>query len=319
MNKYLWGAWMEWTDRIGRRIKLRDLHILLAVVQAGSMAKAAAQLSLTQPTISKAIAEMESALGVPLLDRSSKGVEPTRYGRTLVTRSTVVFDELRQGVKEIEFMSDPAIGEVRVGSPDPVGGGLLATAISAMCQRYPRMKFHVVLRETEELFRALSQRTVELVITRFVEGALDDHLSAEVLYRDSFVVVAGASNSWTRRRSPKLSDLVHEPWVLYPRDTAIGAALADAFHKCGVEAPSATVETMSLHLRTSLLATGHFLGALPASVMRFPRHPEIKSLPVELPGTRQPVGMITLKNRGLSPAVELFADLVRQLAVPLSD
>jgi len=86
---------MQWDARIGRKIKLRDLHILLAVVQAGSMAKADTRLAVSQPAVSKAISEMEHALGVPLLDRGSRGVEPTRYGRALIKRSLAVFDELR--------------------------------------------------------------------------------------------------------------------------------------------------------------------------------------------------------------------------------
>jgi len=70
-------AAMEWTDRIGRRIKLRDLHILLAVAQSGSMARAAERLAISQPVVSKTIADLEHTLGVRLLDRDRRGAEPT--------------------------------------------------------------------------------------------------------------------------------------------------------------------------------------------------------------------------------------------------
>src|SRR5215471_16658563 len=111
---------MQWEDRIGQRLKLRDLHILLAVSQAGSMAKAGTRLAVSQPAVSKAIAEMEHVLVVPLLDRTAKGVGPTDYGRALIKRSLAVFDELRQGVKDIEFLRDPTVGEVRIGSAEPI-------------------------------------------------------------------------------------------------------------------------------------------------------------------------------------------------------
>jgi DNA-binding transcriptional LysR family regulator len=88
----------HWDTRIGRRIRLRDLHVLLTVVQRGSMAKAAQHLSITQPAVSKSIADLEHVLGVRLLDRSPQGIEPTTYGNALVRRSLSVFDELRQGV-----------------------------------------------------------------------------------------------------------------------------------------------------------------------------------------------------------------------------
>src|SRR5213596_414624 len=111
---------MRWETRIGRRLKLRDLHILLAVAQCGSMAKAAAQLGMSQPAVSKAIADMEHTLRVRLLERSPQGVEPTRYGEALIRRSDAVFNELGQGIKEIEFLADPTVGELRIGATDPL-------------------------------------------------------------------------------------------------------------------------------------------------------------------------------------------------------
>jgi len=72
---------MDWADRIGSRLKLRDLHILLAVVEWRSMGKAAKHLAVSQPVVSRAIADLEQGLGVPLLDRTPQGVEPTIYGR----------------------------------------------------------------------------------------------------------------------------------------------------------------------------------------------------------------------------------------------
>ena len=119
---------MQMSDRIGRRIRLQDVHVLMAVVQAGSMRKAAQQLNTSQPNISKSIADLEHALGVRLLDRQRQGVEPTEYGRALLDCGTAVFDELRQGVKNIEFLADPATGEARVGG-SPFLAATLACAV----------------------------------------------------------------------------------------------------------------------------------------------------------------------------------------------
>ena len=105
-----------WADRIGRRLKLRDLHILMEVVQWRNMTKAAQHLAVSTPVVSKTIADMEQMLGVSLLDRTSKGVEPTIYGRALLNGGVTVFDELRQRVQEIEFLKDPTAGELRIGA-----------------------------------------------------------------------------------------------------------------------------------------------------------------------------------------------------------
>jgi molybdenum-dependent DNA-binding transcriptional regulator ModE len=74
----------HWDNRIGKRLRLRDLHVLLTVVQHGSTAKAAQHLAVSQPAVSKTISDLEHTLGVQLLDRSPRGVEPTLYGGALV-------------------------------------------------------------------------------------------------------------------------------------------------------------------------------------------------------------------------------------------
>ena len=96
----------DWDSRIGRRIRLRDLHILFAVVQHGSMAKAGAHLGMSQSAVSQAIAALEHALDVPLLDRTPRGVQLTIYGTALMRRGQAAFDELRSGVKDVEFLAD---------------------------------------------------------------------------------------------------------------------------------------------------------------------------------------------------------------------
>jgi DNA-binding transcriptional LysR family regulator len=111
---------MKWTDRIGRRLKLSDLHLFITVAEMGSMGKAAERLAISQPAVSKAIADLEHTLGVRLLDRTAAGVMPTAYGRALLKRSVGAFDELRQGIKDMEFLADPTVGEVRIGCPEAI-------------------------------------------------------------------------------------------------------------------------------------------------------------------------------------------------------
>jgi DNA-binding transcriptional LysR family regulator len=132
---------VRWTDPIRRRVKLRDLDILLAVVQAGSMSKAAEDLAISHPVVSKTITDLEHALGVRLFDRTARGVEPTRYGRALLKRSVVIFDELRSGISEIEFLSDPTLGSLSVGATEPVMNGLVLAALEQLVQRYPGIQF----------------------------------------------------------------------------------------------------------------------------------------------------------------------------------
>src|SRR5262249_47198631 len=157
---------MQVSDRIGRRMKLQDLHILMTVMQSGSMRKAAQVLNITQPAISRSIAELEHALGVRLLERHRQGIEATEFGRALLDCGMAAFDELRQGVKNIEFLADPTTGQVRIGNALTSYESLLAIVIDRLSRRYPRIVFHVVPGEAGTLRRELNERNLDLVISR---------------------------------------------------------------------------------------------------------------------------------------------------------
>lgn len=310
---------MQVSDRIGRRIKLHDLHVLMAVVQAGSMNKAAVLLNTRQSAISRSIAELEYTIGVRLLDRNPQGVEPTQYGRALLDGGAAVFDDLRHAVRSIEFLADPTVGEVRIGCSALLAASFLSAVIDRLSRRHSRIIFRLVTGHVETLHRELSERSVDLVIARRFGPIAHERLDFEYLFDDSFVVAAGDQSSWVRRRRVELADLVNESWVLPPPGSVIASVVTDAFRAGGLDYPRATVVTESSEVRTSLLVTGRFLTIFPASALRLPtRHSGIKALPVELPMGRLPNGIVTLKNRTLSPVVQLFIDSVRQVAKPLA-
>src|SRR5258707_1322745 len=136
------------TAKFGGRIKLRHLQVLMAVAQSGSMAKAADSLAISHPVISKAIAELEQALGVRLFDRGSQGVEPTMYRRALVKCGVAVFDELRQGVNQVEFLADPTVGQLRIGCSEPMAAGLVPAITERLLRQYPGVVLHAIHAET---------------------------------------------------------------------------------------------------------------------------------------------------------------------------
>src|SRR5262245_31539765 len=239
---------MDEIERIERRLKLHDMRVLMSVVKAGSMHKAAELLATSQPAVSRAIAELEHALGVRLLDRSPSGIEPTQYGQAIIKRGLAVFDELRQGVKDIEFLSDPTSGELRIGCSVHAASGPVLAVIDRLTRRHPRMVFDVITGPVLTVCRDLTERRVELAITRIAEFADQDNMVVENLFDDDIVTVAAMKNPWTRRRRIELAELVDESWTLPPRDTGIGAFAIDAFRARGLKPPRATVITYSMHM-----------------------------------------------------------------------
>ena len=306
---------MQVSDRIGRRVRLHDLHVLMAVAQAGSMNKAAALLNTGQSAISRSIAELEHAVGVQLVDRTRRGVEPTRYGRALLDGGAAVFDDLRQAVKNIEFLADPAAGEVRIGCTPLLAASFVSAVIDRLSRRHPRMVFHLVTGYVDALHRELSGRNVDLLLTRRFGPIANEQLDFEFLFDDASVVVVGVQSPWARRRRIEFAELLKECWVLPPPESEIAAMAMAAFRANGVACPRTTVVTDSPHVRMSLLATGRFVTILPASALKFPTmRPEIKALPLQLSKAGAPSGIVTLKTRALSPVAQLFIDCAREVA-----
>ena len=305
---------MDRHQRARRRLKLRQLEILLAVADTGSMAKAATRLAITQPAISRALADAEHTLGVPLFDRGTHGVEPTQYGRALLKRGIAVFDELDQGVREIEFLVDPTSGELRIGAPAGLSESVVLDAINRLSSQYPRVVFRVVIATGSALIEQLRERKIEIGFDGQAVAGQED-VNLEVLYDEPLVVVAGVDNPWVRRRKIKLAELVNEPWTWPPPESTYGSLVVEAFRSSGLEPPRSAVYTHAINLRISLAATGPFLAVVAAGVMtRRGKYPSIRKLSVELPATRREFHLITLKKRILSPLAQRFIDCARDNA-----
>jgi len=310
-------ATTDWESRIGRRVTLRDLHILSAVVRWGSMAKAASHLAMSQSAVSEAVANLEDALRVRLLDRSSQGIEPTIYANALLKRGHAVFDELKQGIKDIEFLSDPAAGEVRIASPEFLGTWLLPAVIDRISLEYPQISVRVIQPNVMD-FRELRERNVDLLLSRIPKTFVDDDLDIEVLLDDTHFVVAGAQSRWARRRNITLAELANEPWIL-TSNPVVDVVLQEAFEAQGLKAPSERVTAASVLLRVHLLATGRFLSVLSDTVLRgVAKQLSFKVLPIDFRIKAPPVAIVKLKNRTLSPVVQLFIEHLRAVAKSVS-
>jgi DNA-binding transcriptional LysR family regulator len=316
---------IDWENQLGRRLKLRDLHVFFAVADRGSMAKAAAQLGVTAPTVSEVIAGLEHALGVKLFDRSHHGVEPTIYGKALLKRGLIAFDELKQGIRDIQFLTDPTVGELRIGCDESISAAALPLIIQRFSERYLRVVFDVEAFDYHSYVAKLRDRTFDLLLTRRGQPDLQNdplnELNIEILFEDEMVVAAGMQTRWARRRKIDLAELVDERWIITGPGTWNYSVLSEAFRARGLDMPRLSVKTLSVYLRTNLLATGQFIAAFPRSVLHL--HADrfaLKVLPLDLPVRPWPVALLTLKDRTLSPVVERFIectrDVVKSIAGP---
>ena len=298
-------------SRLARRLRLRDLHTLLVVLECGSMAKAAGVLALTQPAVSKAMQEMEAELGVPLLERDARGVRPTVFGEAMAARARAMVDELGQGARDLAHLADPDVGEVRIGTTEPMTF-TVAEAIRLVARDRPRITFEVEISDTGSLLADLRARRLDVVVTRYGFGATDDELEAAWLFRVPLVAVADRRNPLLRRKALTLADVMEEPWTLSPPDTFLGRLVAAAFRREGLPLPPAAATSVSIAMRLSLIAGGRYLSMLPRTMLHHPTNASwLRALDVTVEDSEGAIAALTLKRRWMPGPVGLFLEAVK--------
>jgi DNA-binding transcriptional LysR family regulator len=306
------GGASDWTDRIGRRLTLWDLSILLTAVEAGSMSKAADQLRVSQPAISKTIALLEREVGTQLVKRSSRGIEPTEHGRALLTRGRAELDELNNAVREMEVLSDPKAGELRIAANEVALSGVVGTVINRLYERFPGIVFEIVPAYTHAAqIHELEQGHVELVIGQMGQPVVDRHLEALELFQEQLVVAAGPNNPWMQRSKVELAELRDEPWAFSPLNGISGQSMAQAFRSSGLDLPRIMVVASSMQLLRRLVMENEFLALFPDSVVRSAE--DLCALPVAIKARWQPIGILTVRHRTLSPLAKLFIECARSV------
>jgi DNA-binding transcriptional LysR family regulator len=272
---------------------------------------------MTQPAVSEAIANLEHVLRVRLLDRSPRGVEPTIYANAILKRSTAVFDELKQGVRDIEFLADPTTGQLNIGCPESIAATLLPHFIESYVSKYPGVSLQVEDIPSPAIRSpALRERKFDLILARWplplaIDAPIDD-VNVDPILNDPLVIVAGINSRWTqRRRKIDVAELADEPWILSPPGTWNYEWIARAFKERGLRMPKVTISTFNVHINAHFLKSGSFLTTYPRSWALLNG---FKVLPVNVPVQAWPLSVVTLKNRTLSATLEGFIGCARDVA-----
>lgn len=307
---------MSSLDQLLRCLRLRDLDVLRALAELRSMARAADRLGVTQSAISKTVAEVEETLGLPLVDRLPRGVELTEAGHILATRSVIVFDELREALQAVQSLSDPASGELRIGTTEAMGG-TVAQTIAALVAAHPGVRVTVEVSDTAALVDNLRARSLDIVWTRWTPSIEAQDLRVDELFSAPLSILA-------HRNHPSIAAGTFEAlsadcWTLSPPGSFLGRLVADAFAKKGWAMPVKPVITMSIAMRLSLLATGRFLTVLPITMCHQPTTRDwLRPLPIDLGPETGSIALLSLARRTEAAALTAFRRLAYATAAHLA-
>jgi DNA-binding transcriptional LysR family regulator len=220
----------------------------------------------------------------------------------------VIFDEIRQGVTDIEQLKDPTRGTIRIGSTEPVIG-VVAEIISGLVRKYPRVVHEVMVSDLDSLLVQLRERTLDLLVSRWLPPINADDLAVTTMFNSPLAVMAAETHPLLRRKKLTLAELSDEKWTLSPSDSFLGRIVAEMFYSRNLPLPPTAVTTISVHMRLNLLATGDFLTVLPLQMMQYPTNKAwLRALDVDLHDSVQPIASVTLKRRRPGTTLALFTN-----------
>jgi len=308
-------AQLDWYLR--RKLKLRQLRVLVALDELRNVGRVAASLSITQPAVSKALGEIERGLGITLFERTARGVNPTVYGACLVSHARLVLGNLNAARDALRDLVSGASGKITLGTLPAVAPTLLPRSLALLKQRSAGTR--VLIREgtQEALVQELLQGSVDLVV-----GTLPGRggpVEEKVLFEGRFVLVAGPGHKLARRRRLNWPDLRGYPWALPPVGTLLREPLEATFEEHGLSIPANHIETLSVNVICSYLKLTDAIGCLREEVAHhFRELGVIVTLPLELPKLLGPVGMAWNPERPLSSSTRLMMQCLENTAASLT-
>ena len=292
-------------------LKLRHLVIVLAIDEHGSLVRAAEELYLTQPALSRALREAELAVGAPLFERTGRRMVPTEAGQACLEHAKAIVGHLRTLRRRVDELTDPEAGVVRVGMHVTGANLLLPRAVARFTAEWPRVE--VLLREAppETLIQELGNGDLDLLVGRVTDHASTARLRLVPLYREDFRVVAAPAHPVHGLQNATLNDLLGYPWVVPLANTPLRDELEENFRSAGLAAPAQRVETATPATLRTLVSEAGFLALMPESMAAV--EPGLKMLELHLTGLAQQVGLLLNADRPLTPNASRLAGKLREV------
>jgi len=299
-------------ERLLRRLKLRQLRLLIAVGEHGNIQGAARELGVSQPAATKMIQDLEIDFETQLFLRTNRGVVPTKAGDVLIRHCKLLFVQMSNAVQELDDLSEGNSGRVTVGTLLTASSRLLPKAIMALTRSRPDVAVHVVEGTNEVLMPALRTGEIDMVVGRLSSRRHRAELRQETLYEERILAVAGRHHPLAGREALSLEDLLGHGWILPPVETTLRRQIDEVFVEAGLGAPPVCVESVSYLTNRKLLQDNALIALMPAQVVEEDvTLGRIAALDWVVPVGRGPVGVTLRAGGALSPAANAFLELLR--------
>src|SRR5215831_9324964 len=300
---------------ITRKFRLRHVELIAEVYDCRSILKASRRLNLSQPTVTKALQEVERTLSVPLFKRSNRGLEPTPYGEIFARHAKIVLAQLRHAAEELENLRAGYSGKVTVGTLLAASASILPDAIALLKKERPGVAISVIVGTYDILLPALLAGDLDMVLGRLPEEGRSRALIYEEFYAEPICLVTRPGHPMLRRRRLGLRDLANEAWLLPLPETTLRRQIERAFLEADVPMPKNVIESVSILTNRALLRKSECIGVMPYHVaLDDVEHRLLAILPVKLKSIGTPVGAVLRAPGALPPAAAALLDGLRLAA-----
>jgi len=302
------------------RLKLRQLSLVLALIETKNLHRAAESLNLSQPAATKLLQEIERTLGVSLFERQPRGMVPTVYGIAAARHARLLLRDLHRLQQEMEGLKRGIEGTVHLGAVMASVPRLIAAALASLNLQHPTIRVALLTDTSDALLAELHGGRLDLVVGRPISRRDHDTLTWEPLLDEQLSIVVGVDNPLLRQAGLTLADLAQESWVLQPETTPMRQAVEAAFVRAQLDLPRHSVETVSMLATASLLAQSTMIGVVPDSIASyFIGLGTMAELPVKLPAGMEPCGLITVADRPIDAAMECLMATLREAAQRITE
>lgn len=296
-----------------RRLKSRQMLLLIALYEVKSLRKAAAMLNMTQPTATKLLQDLEHNIGLPLFDRGRRGMQPTNYGEVMIRHARLVLADLERTRLELEALSSGATGQIKIGAVISAIPFLLARAVAKLKRQHPRLFVSIDVGTSDALVPALAKGELDVLLARPLVLADRPEFNYEELVGEPLHIVSRVEHPLASAASVSLQDLAPWPWTLLPAGSPMRKVLQPVFAEIGPGQPSDVVETSSMMTMIALLQESDMLAVMPADVTDFNvRHGLLRRIPIDLPPIMGAYGIVTRRDRPESPGTVAFLRHLKQ-------
>jgi len=250
-------------------MELRELRYFLAVVDAGSIGKAARRLGLTQPALTRSIRTLESDLGVAIFDRSNGGATLNKFGRALEHRARAMLVQSERAREELKELAGASRGRIVVGtSPSFASVILLPHVLPAFRAARPGLEIVIVEGFLSDSLPLLANGEMDFACNPMADGFAASALTSEILVRCERVVpVTNAANPLAGRDRVTLQELQPGPWA-FSRVGENRARVSEIYKRHGLAAPEAAIIFNTISLAKEAVRHGPFVTMIARSAIR---------------------------------------------------